>query len=875
MVDLKKIEKKWQTAWKKEKCFEPSIKPKQKKFFLTVPYPYVNFSAHIGHLYTMVRTEAFARYKRAQGFNVLLPQAWHCTGTPIWSNAARVKEREPKVIANLKKEGFTEKDFPKFENPEHWIKVFGKQWFEDLNELGFSIDWRRNFITTSLNPYYDKFIQWQFRKLKEKGLVAKGRHPVVWDPKTNMPVGDHDRVEGEGETPQEFVLLKFKWGNEYLIAATLRPETVFGQTNLWVNPDIEYVKATVNGETWIVSDVCARKLEEQEKEVKVIGKIRGKELVGKCCTAPGIERDIMVLPSFFCDPNIGSGIVTSVPSHAPYDWMGLYDLQRDEELCKQFNVDHEEIKKLKPIALIEVKGWGEHPALEICEKWGIKSQKESEQLEKAKKEIYKAEHFSGVMKKIAGKYAGQKVEKAKEQVKKDLIKEGKAELLYELTGRVVSRSLTECVVKIVSDQWFINYSNEKWKKQTHAALKDTRLYPEVTREQFSYVIDWLNDWACTREFGLGTKLPFDEKWLIESLSDSTIYMAYYTIAHLLKEIPTKDVDDKLFDFIFLGKGTSKIKHSKEMQKEFEYWYPNDFRNSGKDLVQNHLTFFLFNHVALFPKKHWPKSIGVNGWVRVDGQKMSKSLGNMIPLHTIASEFGADISRLTMLNGGEGVDDPNWDSRFAKNIGNKLEQISGLVKNYIKGGSKKQSIDGWMQNRLAFHVEEATKNMDETLFRSAIQKIYFDLTSDIKWYLRRTSSPNKKVLQETLEALITMMQPITPHLAEELWSKIGKKEFVSLQPWPKHKAKKFEDTEEVLKNTMNDIRRLVQLVKKQLKKATIYVIPKELSLYKEANDFLSKELRLEVTIFASNDKKAHDPMKKAAKAKPGRPSLYLE
>ena len=91
---------------------------------------------------------------------------------------------------------------------------------------------------------------------------------------------------------------------------------------------------------------------------------------------------------------------------------------------------------------------------------------------------------------------------------------------------------------------------------------------------------------------------FDEKWLIESLSDSTIYMAYYTIAHLIKDIPIEKVDDELFDYIFLSKGKKpNIKNIEKLKEEFEYWYPVDFRNSGKDLVQNHLTFFLFNHVV--------------------------------------------------------------------------------------------------------------------------------------------------------------------------------------------------------------------------------------------------------------------------------------
>ena len=477
------------------------------------------------------------------------------------------------------------------------------------------------------------------------------------------------------------------------------------------------------------------------------------------------------------------------------------------------------------------------------------------------------------MNKNCDKYSGMKVEIAKEKIKNDLINKKEAELFYDLTGEVISRSLTKCVVKIVNDQWFITYGNKEWKKQVHQALKDVKLYPELTRDQFEYVIDWINDWACTREYGLGTRFPFDEKWVIESLSDSTIYMAYYTISHLIKEIKIEDVNDELFDYVFLGKGKGK-KEWQKLREEFEYWYPLDFRNSGKDLVQNHLTFFLFNHIAIFPKKYWPRAIGVNGWVRVEGEKMSKSLGNIISLKEMKEKFGADASRLTILNGGEGVDDTNWDSRFAENINKKFDYISELIDHYGKGDNKIKNIDIWMENRLAFHINEATKLMEETLFRSAIQKIFFDLISDIRWYIKRTENPNKKIMNNTIESLIIIIQSFTPHLAEELWSRIGKKNFVSLEEWPAYKVKKYNDTEILIKNLINDIKNLIKLVKRKTSKALIYVIPQEFSIYKEAEEFFSKELNMKVEVL-QNNKKVYDPMDKASKSKPGKPSIYLE
>ncbi|MBN2367783.1 leucine--tRNA ligase [Candidatus Woesearchaeota archaeon] len=820
-----KTEQKWIKKWKESKIFE--YKPNGKnKFFLTFPYPYINLFPHIGHFYSLMRVEAFARYKRMAGDNVLYSQGWHCTGSPIINAAQRVKDNDPKQISTLKKMGFDDADIEKFKDPKHWIKVFSEGWKEDLTNAGISIDWRRNFVTTSLNPCYSKFIEWQFRKLKEKGYVIKGKKPVVWCPRENMPIGDHSRVAGEGETPQEFTLLKFKFEDMFIVAATLRPETVYGQTNMWANPDLEYKIVEINSnERWIMSKEAADKIALQEKQVKIIGNIKGREMIGKYCHAPEINREIIILPAGFCDPKIGSGLVTSVPSHAPYDWIGLYDLQQNKDECEKYGLNYEEIKKIKPISLIELEGWGEHPAVEICEKWDIKSQDEHDKLEKAKQAIYKDEHFSGKMRKIAGKYAGMPVEKAKKQIKKELIKRGEADLMYEPTGKVICRCLTEAVVKIVSDQWFLAYGNKEWKKLAHKCLNKMRLYPDKVRAQFDYVLDWLDDWACTHESetDLGTPLPWDKKWVIESLSDSTIYMAYYTISHRIKEIPLEKIDDSFFDYVFLGKNKEKSHVSKrlmeELREEFLYWYPMDFRNTGKDLIQNHMSFCIFNHVAIFPEKHWPQSYGLNGWVTINGQKMSKSLGNVIPVREMVHEYGADASRFTVLSGGEGLDDANWDSELAKSMSDKLIQLLNLANQYYgKGIYETRTIDEWMLSQVNIIIKETTECMEQTMFRSALQKAYFDMQRILKWYLRRTSDkPNKKVMEKVIETQALLLAPFCPFVCEEIWEAIGKEGFIASSGWPKHDNKLIRKELDILEKTVETVVQDISAVLKLIKK----------------------------------------------------------
>ena len=141
------------------------------------------------------------------------------------------------------------------------------------------------------------------------------------------------------------------------------------------------------------------------------------------------------------------------------------------------------------------------------------------------------------------------------------------------------------------------------------------MYSEVSYRQIKTTVDWLKEWGCSRSYGLGTQLPFDQQYVIESLSDSTIYMSYYTICHYLqkdlqgKEMGTLGIKPEQlsrdeWDYIFLGKPYKegmKIEEEKlkTMREEFEYWYPMDLRVSAKDLIRNHLTMSLFNHAAIW------------------------------------------------------------------------------------------------------------------------------------------------------------------------------------------------------------------------------------------------------------------------------------
>ena len=389
----------------------------------------------------------------------------------------------------------------------------------------------------------------------------------------------------------------------------------------------------------------------------------------------------------------------SVPGHAPYDYVALENIKKEPQKLKPYGITAEDVNSVQPISLIEVKGYSDIPAADAVKKMNIKEQSDPK-LEDATKEVYRHEFHNGKMKANTGKYAGMSVAEAKDRVKQDLIQEGKATTMYELLNRpVFCRCKTECIVKIVQDQWFIDYGKPEWKALAHKNLDMMEILPEEVRPEFNNVIDWLHEKACARKSGMGTRLPWDKDWIIESLSDSTIYMAYYTIAKHIKQhkIQPNQLTDETFDYIFLDAGKPAeisiktgldTKILKQMHDEFMYFYPLDSRHSARELIPNHLTFMIFNHTAIFPENHWPRQIATNGQVMMEGSKMSKSFGNIIPLREGLTKFGADPLRLSVLSTAELLQDSDFSPTIAKSMRDRLEKLYRFASETAKTPRKK-------------------------------------------------------------------------------------------------------------------------------------------------------------------------------------------
>jgi leucyl-tRNA synthetase len=839
MEFLKKIEEKWQKRWETAKIFETNPDPKKPKYYVTVAYPYPNSPQHIGHARTYTLADVHARYMRMRGYNVLLPMAFHYTGTPVLAMSKRLAEGDADLIDDfinvykIPKERLSE-----LTDPLAMARCFHEEIKSGMKEMGYSIDWRREF--TTIDPHYNRFIEWQFQKLRQAGYITRGSHPVGWCPKCGNPVGQHDTVGDVEPEIGEFTLIKFKYQDLIFPTATLRPETVFGVTNIWLNPKAKYVKATVDGENWIISQESIEKLLHLNRKVTVLEIFQGKKFIGKFAENPATSDKIPIFPADFVDPKNATGVVMSVPGHAPYDYVALENIRKSPSQLKDYGLTPEVIDPVKPISVIEVPGYAEIPASDAIKRMNIQDQLDPK-LEDATKEVYRHEFHNGKMKENAGKYFGLPVAEAKDKVKQDLLAEGKATTMYELLNRpVLCRCGTECIVKIFQDQWFINYGKSDWKALAHKNLDEMEILPEELRTEFNYVIDWLHEKACARKSGMGTKLPWDPEWIIESLSDSTIYMAYYTIVRHIKEhkIQPTQLTDNVFDYIFLGIGDAikvaervnlDVKILEQMRHEFLYFYPLDSRHSGRDLVPNHLTFMIFNHTAIFPEELWPRQIVTNGSVMMKGVKMSKSFGNIIPLREALTIYGTDPIRLSVLATAELLQDAEFSPSIARSMSDRLERLYKFASEIAKTKHRKKVsgklltiIDRWMLSRLQEHIKKATEAMNKLAVRKAIHSILYELDRDFQWYEKRIANQKEKmkrksiiayIFNEMLNAQLRMLAPFTPHICEEIWELTSGKGFVSLNSWPTPDESKIdiraEENESLIMDLLEDTQNIIK------------------------------------------------------------------
>ena len=244
---------------------------------------------------------------------------------------------------------------------------------------------------------------------------------------------------------------------------------------------------------------------------------------------------------------------------------------------------------------------------------------------------------------------------------------------------------------------------------------------------------------------------------------------------------------------------------------------------------------MFNHVAVFPREYWPKQIVVNGFVLYEGKKMSKSLRNVVPLLEVIEEYSPDIVRLSLLSSAEIGQDADFSSSIVMGITEKLRKIHGFLTSIVLEGESGHAsrehdfMDEWLLSVLQSRVKSVTESMENLRIRDALNIVLYIIPQDLEWYLSRVEGRvNRRVVREFFETWVKLIAPFAPHYAEEVWSMMGYKTFVSLEKWPEPREElvrlDVEATEEYYRRILSDIKEILQVTGRAPKKIVFYLAP---------------------------------------------------
>lgn len=868
--ELREIEKQIQEVWRVDNVHRTRIVPhkNEQTYFATFPYPYMNGYLHLGHGFTMSKYDFACRFYRQMGYDVLQPFSFHLTGMPIMAavdklrhdiqtidsmnSAGRMNSSEVCLPVDsqysiMKMMGHDDIEIRKFLDPRYWSTFYPEAAKQTLQKFGISYDSSRSFVTTEFDPFYDRFVKWQFGQLFKKSAVRFGTRYDLYSIKDAQPCLGHDRSSGEDAKPQKLYLIPFQLTSElvvgldtvndpiYVIAMTTRPETMYGATNLWIDRDGKYkvyhvtthtvtkINDLLSSSYWICQDHNIVGLQHQYrdtdefyiKEAVLIKEISGSELVGTTVInniTDAIERELPIIAlKKQIDIKKGTGVVVSVPSESPIDYveyMNYTSVNKHVKFRSIIQIDHDEYK-------------GDRVAIDMIEK--VKTVDKHGRINVSAKDMTIVKEFcyvksisSSIL--LVGEYIGQTVLEARDAIAKDT---SRCITYYEPDKEAVSRSGDRLIVAKM-DQWYIDYGDRNWKKAAHRHINHMTFNDQVVKNSLCAAINWLDQWPCSRTYGLGSKFPncIDDtgSHMIDSLSDSTIYMALYTVYHHFAEanIQPEEMTDDVFDYIFLLKYSDDMKYAKYtmMRDEFMHWYPFDLRVSAKDLIMNHLAMCIFNHVMIWDEEFGqrlaespyatstkstsfgPVSYEINGYITVEKkkhrdeikandtsvevEKMSKSKGNFKTLDQAIDLYTADAVRFTFASGATGTEDAFFDqelcSRMIEKLYKEKEWILAMINkidtcDIIQQEQLRRSpdlvyCDELFVNEMAGAAKETVTNYKMLNFREVVTKGFHIMQSLRENYVEMTNGDvDPTTIKTFIEQQLSLMYPIIPHFCE--------------------------------------------------------------------------------------------------------------
>ncbi|MGD0251028.1 MAG: class I tRNA ligase family protein, partial [Thermoplasmata archaeon] len=521
-------------------------------------YPGTSGFLHVGHLRAFAYADALHRYHRMRGEQVLFPFGIHASGLPAVTWSQKVKDREKFTVGQLRDEQVPEEQWARLEDPETAARFLGESYRQVLRSIGALVD-ETSYLTT-VDEDYRAFIRWQFRALRDAGSLIQGTYfasvcpvcgPVAVDPsETDLSSG------GDAEVVR-FTTVPFHLEDgRILLTATLRPETVYGVTNLWVAPGETLVVWHHGSESYLIARTAVERLVEQHGG-RVGHPVSAAELVGRKVTVPLRGGTVPILESPLVNEKVGTGVVMSVPAHAPADAAALTELPA---ALRESVGSPSVLLEIPPDANLtaserELLNGPGTPAERALRATGVTRLSDGAALAEATERLYRIEFVRGRM--TVAALSGVPVREARERVAGKLAAGGQSFELQEFSVPVICRNGHEVVIRRVTDQWFLRYSAPEWKAATREVAGRLTTWPPDYARELPGILDWFQDRPCTRRGRwLGTPFPFDPQWVIEPIADSTFYMAYFVVRRFVStgRLAPAPLTDAFFDYVFRGQG---------------------------------------------------------------------------------------------------------------------------------------------------------------------------------------------------------------------------------------------------------------------------------------------------------------------------------
>ena len=701
--------------WEENGYFKPSMNKEKEAFSIVMPPPNVTGKLHMGHALDGTIQDIIIRTKRMQGYNTLwLP------GTDHSSIAT-----EAKVVEKIKKEGHTKQELGRekfLDEAWAWTKNYGGQIENQQKKLGCSCDWERKRFT--LDEGLSKAVLEEFYNLYKDGLIYRGKKMINWCPYCQTSISDAEVEYEEEKSHLWHIKYKIKGEDAYVEVATTRPETMLGDTAVAVNPEDE----------------------------------RYKNIVGKTCILPIINKEIPIIADSFVDKEFGTGCVKITPAHDPNDYeAGLRHNLEIVEVFDESNVMGNLVPELEGMKAIEARPI----IIEKLKELGVLG------------EIEDYTHNVGKC--------------------------------YRCHNTIEPR---------ISEQWFV--AMKKLAQPAIEAVKngDIKFVPKKYERTYFHWLENIQDWCISRQLWWGHRIPAyycKECGHITVAKENPGKCEKCGSKNIYQDEDTLDTwfSSALWPFSTMGWPNTEA-------EDYKTFYPTNCLVTAYDIIFFWVVRMVFSGLYATDQKPF-SDIVMHGIVRdSQGRKMSKSLGNGIDPLEIIEKYGADSLRFSVLSGTTMGNDVKYmpekleqASNFANKIWNAAKFITmnaSSDKEIIEFSKNPTSLkveDKWIIGKLDNLIKEVTENINNYDLGIALDKIYSFIWDEFcDWYIEiaktRLNTEEKLTVSYVLDYVfrnsLKLLHPFMPFVTTEIYSHLvdydGKDIMVS--DWPKESGKDYEE-----------------------------------------------------------------------------------